>query len=305
MPRADLNDLMAFLAVARQRSFTRAAAQLGVSQSALSQTLRGLEARLGLRLLTRTTRSVAPTEAGERLLHAAGPRLDEIDAELAALSELRDKPAGTIRITAAEHAARTVLWPTLEKLLPGYPDIKVEIVIESGLTDIVAERYDAGVRSGEMVAKDMVAVRIGPDMRMAVVGAPSYFAKRPRPKTPRDLTAHTCINLRLPTHGGLYAWEFEKGGRELRVRVEGQLVFNATAAMLDAALAGFGLAYLPEDDVRAHLADERLVRVLADWCPPFPGYHLYYPSRRQPTPAFALLVDALRYRGSAQAVRKT
>jgi DNA-binding transcriptional LysR family regulator len=297
MPRTNLNSLVAFLAVARERSFTRAAAQLGVSQSALSQTLRELEGRLGLRLLTRTTRSVAPTEAGERLLRAAGPRLDEIDAELAALTELREKPAGTIRITAHDHAVRTVLWPALKKLLPDYPEIKVEIVIDYGLTDIVAERYDAGVRSGEIVAKDMVAVRIGPDMRMAVVGAPSYVAKRPRLKTPQDLTTHTCINLRLPTHGGLYAWEFEKGGRELRVRVEGQLVFNETALMLDAALAGFGLAYLPEDQVQVHLVDSRLIRVLADWCPPFPGYHLYYPSRRQPTPAFALLVDALRYRG--------
>jgi DNA-binding transcriptional LysR family regulator len=297
MPRADLNDLLAFLAVARERSFTRAAAKLGVSQSALSQTLRGLEARLGLRLLTRTTRSVAPTEAGERLLRTVGPRLDEIEAEMAALTELREKPSGTIRITAHDLALRAVLWPALERLLPDYPDIKVEIVIDYGLTDIVAERYDAGVRSGEIVAKDMVAVRIGPDMRMAVVGAPSYFAKRPRPKTLQDLTAHNCINLRLPTHGGLYAWEFEKGGRELRVRVEGQLVFNGTAPMLDAALAGFGLAYLPEDQVQAHLADGRLVRVLADWCPPYPGYHLYYPCRRQPTPAFALLVEALRYRG--------
>jgi len=247
-------------------------------------------------LLTRSTRSVAPTEAGERLLHAAGPRLDEIDAELAALTALRDKPSGTIRITAHDHAIRAVLWPALERLLPDYPEIKVEIVIDYGLTDIVAERYDAGIRSGEMVAKDMVAVRVGPDMRSAVVGAPSYFANRPRPKTPQGLTAHTCINLRLPTHGGLYAWEFAKGGRELRVRVEGQLVFNGTAPMLEAALAGFGLAYLPEDSVLAHLADGRLIRVLADWCPPYPGYHLYYPSRRQPTPAFALLVDALRYR---------
>jgi DNA-binding transcriptional LysR family regulator len=296
MPRTDLNDIVAFLAVARERSFTRAAARLGVSQSALSQTLRGLEARLGLRLLTRTTRSVAPTEAGERLLRAAGPRLDEIDAELAALSELRDKPSGTIRITAHDHAVKTILWPALEKLLPDHPDIKVEIVIDYGLTDIVAGRYDAGVRSGEMVAKDMIAVRIGPDMRSAVVGAPAYFAERPRPKTPQDLTAHACINLRLPTHGGLYAWEFTKAGRELRVRVEGQLVFNATAPMLDAALAGFGLAYLPEDDVKQHIAEGRLVRVLADWCPPYPGYHLYYPSRRQTTPAFALLVNALRYR---------
>jgi DNA-binding transcriptional LysR family regulator len=297
MPHTDLNDIVAFLAVARQRSFTRAAAQLGVSQSALSQSLRGLEARLGLRLLTRTTRSVAPTEAGERLLRAAGPRLDEIGAELAALSELRDKPSGAIRITAHDHALRTVLWPALEKLLPNYPDIKVEVVIDYGLTDIVAGRYDAGIRSGEMVAKDMVAVRIGPDMRSAVVGAPSYFARRPRPTTPHDLTAHTCINLRLPTLGGLYAWEFGKGGREVRVRVDGQLVFNATTPMLDAALAGFGLAYVPEDAVQAHLADGRLVRVLADWCPPYPGYHLYYPTHRQPTPAFALLVNALRYSG--------
>ncbi len=304
MARADLNDIVAFLAVAQERSFTRAAATLGVSQSALSQTVRGLEARLGLRLLTRTTRSVAPTEAGERLLLAAGPRLEEINAELAALSELRDKPSGTIRITAHDHAVKTVLWPTLEKFLPDYPDIKVEIAIDYGLTDIVAERYDAGVRSGEMVAKDMVAVRIGPDMRSAVVGAPSYFAKRPKPKTPQDLTAQTCINLRLPTYGGLYAWEFEKGRRRaLRVRVEGQLVFNGTAPMLDAALAGFGLAYLPEDNVREHLADGRLIRVLADWCPPYPGYHLYYPSRRQPTPAFALLIDALRYRGVPPTVR--
>jgi len=297
MPRENLNDLVAFLAVAKERSFTKAAAQVGVSQSALSHTIRGLEERLGLRLLTRTTRSVAPTEAGERLLRAAGPRLDEIEAELAALSELRDKPSGTIRITAHDHAVRAVLWPALARLLPDYPDIKVEIVIDYGLRDIVAERYDAGVRTGEMVAKDMVAVRIGPDMRSAVVGAPSYFAQRAKPKTPQDLTTHACVNLRLPTHGGLYAWEFEKGGRELRVRVDGQLVFNGTAPMLDAALAGFGLAYVPEDSVQAHLADGRLIRVLADWCPPYPGYHLYYPSRRQPTPAFALLVNALRYRG--------
>ena len=297
MPRTDLNDIVAFLAVARERSFTRAAAKLGVSQSALSQTLRVLEARLGLRLLTRTTRSVAPTEAGDRLLRAVGPRLEEIDAELAALSQLRDRPSGTIRITAHDHAIRAILWPALEKLLPEYPDIKVEIVIDYGLTDIVAERYDAGIRSGEMVAQDMIAVRIGPDLRSAVVGAASYFAKRPKPKTPQDLTTHACINLRLPTHGGLYAWEFQKGKRELKVRVEGQLVFNGTAPMLDAALAGFGLAYVPEDTVRAQLADGWLVRVLADWCPPYAGYHLYYPSRRQPTAAFTLLVDALRYRG--------
>ena len=297
MTRPNINDLVAFLAVARERSFTRAAAQLGVSQSALSQTLRNLEATLGLRLLTRTTRSVATTEAGERLLQAAGPRLDEIDAELAALTALRDKPAGSIRITAHDHAIRTILWPALAKLLPAYPDVRVEIVIDYGLTDIVAERYDAGIRTGEMVAQDMVAVRIGPDLRSAVVGAPSYFAQRPKPRTPQDLTAHACINLRLPTHGGLYAWEFEKAGREVRVRVAGQLVLNGTGPMLDAALAGFGLAYLPEDDVRPYLADGRLVQALRDWCPPYPGYHLYYPSRRQPTPAFALLVDALRRTG--------
>jgi DNA-binding transcriptional LysR family regulator len=302
MARENLNDLIAFLAVARERSFTRAAAKLGVSQSALSHTIRDLEARLGLRLLTRTTRSVSPTDAGERLLRTVGPRLDEIDFELAALNELREKPAGTIRITAAEHAADAILWPAIARLLPDYSDIKVEIVIDYGLTDIVAERFDAGVRLGEQVAKDMIAVRIGPDMRMAVVGAPSYFAKRKRPRTPQELTDHICINLRLPTYGGLLPWEFEKGGRELKVRVEGQLVFNNIGLRLNAVLAGFGLAYLPEDQVRAHLTDGRLVRVLGDWCPPFSGYHLYYPSRRQPTPAFALLVDALRYRPN---VRKT
>jgi len=295
MSPLDLNDLTAFLAVARERSFTRAAAQRGVSQSALSQTIRGLEARLGLRLLTRTTRSVATTEAGERLLRAAGPRLDEISAELDALSELREKPSGTIRITTHDHALRSVLWPALEKLLPAYPDIKVEVIIDYGLTDIVAERYDAGIRYGEIVAKDMIAIRIGPDMRSAIVGAPAYFARRPKPVTPQDLTSHSCINLRLPTHGGLYAWEFEKNGRELRVRVEGQLVFNGTAPMLDATLSGLGLAYLPADTVQDHLADGRLIQVLADWCPPYPGYHFYYPSRRQPTPAFSLLVEALRY----------
>ena len=297
MPRENVNDLIAFLAVAKERSFTRAAAQLGVSQSALSHTVRGLEERLGLRLLTRTTRSVSPTEAGERLLQTIGPRFEEIETELAALSELRDKPAGTVRITAGEHAADTVLWPALARFLPDYPDIKVEIIVDYGLTDIGAERYDAGVRLGEQVAKDMIAVRIGPDMRMAVVGAPAYFAKRKLPKTPQDLTAHDCINLRLPTYGGLYAWEFEKNGRELKVRVEGQFVFNTSALRLSAVLAGFGLAYLPEDQALAHIADGRLVRVLADWCPPFSGCHLYYPSRRQHSSAFAVLVEALRYRG--------
>ena len=296
MQRGNLDDLVAFVAIGRERSFTKAAAKLGVSQSALSHTIRELEARLGVRLLTRTTRSVSPTEAGERLLHTLVPRFEEIDAELAALSELREKPAGTIRITATEYAVDKLLWPKLAKLLAKYPDIKVEITIDSGLTDIVAQRFDAGVRSGEQVAKDMIAVRIGPDMRMAVVGAPSYFRKRSEPKKPQDLIGHTCINLRLPTHGGLYAWEFEKGARELKVRVEGQLVFNGPLQTLNAALAGFGLAYVPEELARPHLAKGRLKRVLEDWCPPFSGYHLYYPSRRQSSAAFALLVDALRYR---------
>jgi DNA-binding transcriptional LysR family regulator len=297
MDRKSINDLLAFLAVARERSFTRAAAKLGVSQSALSHTMRALEERLGVRLLTRTTRSVAPTEAGERLFRALGPRFDEIDAELAALSVLREKPAGTIRITTSEHAAEAILWPALADLLSKYSDINVELVVDNGLTDIVAERFDAGVRLGEQVTKDMVAVRIGPDMRMAVVGAPSYFAMRPKPKTPRNLTDHDCINIRLPTYGGLYAWEFEKNGRELKVRVEGRLVFNSFALRLKAVLAGLGLAYVREDQINAHVAEGRLIRVLADWCPTFSGYHLYYPSRRQPTPAFALLVEALRYRG--------
>jgi DNA-binding transcriptional LysR family regulator len=296
MQRGHPDDLLAFLAVAREQSFTKAAAKLGVSQSALSHTMRELEARLGVRLLTRTTRRVAPTEAGERLAQSLGPRFEEIEAELAALSDLRDKPAGTVRITATEYAADAVLLPRLSKLLRDYPDIKVEIAVDYGLTDIVTQRYDAGVRSGEQVAKDMIAVRIGPDMRMAVVGAPSYFKKRPEPKRPQDLISHNCINLRLPTHGGLYAWEFEKAGRELKVRVEGQLTFNTTAQMLNAALSGFGLTYVPEGLVQPHIAKGRFKRVLEDWCPPFSGYHLWYPSRRQSSAAFALVVEALRYR---------
>src|SRR6266481_3411264 len=303
MQRENFNDLLAFLVVARERSFTRAAAKLGVSQSALSHTISGLEARLGLRLLTRTTRSVSPTEAGERLLRTVGHRFEEIEAELEALSELRDKPVGAIRITSIDYAADTILLPKLAQVLPEYPDIKVEITVDYGLTDIVAQRYDAGVRSGEQVAKDMIAVRIGPDMRMAVVGAPSYFAKRSPPKKPQDLTEHNCINLRLPTYGGLYAWEFEKGDRELKVRVEGQLVLNGTTQMLNAALAGLGLAYVPQDLAQPHLDGVFLTRVLEDWCPPYSGYHLYYPSRRQSSPAFALLVDALRYRSSPGEMR--
>ncbi len=294
MPGPGLDDIVAFLAIARERSFTRAAAQLGVSQSALSQTVRGLEARLGLQLLTRTTRSVSPTEAGERLIRTAGPRIGEIEAELVSLNALRDKPSGTVRITAHDHAVKSVLWPGLQRLLPEYPDIKVEVVIDYGLTDIAASSLDAGIRTGELIAQDMVAVRIGPDLRSAVVGAPSYFASRPKPLTPQDLTGHACINLRLPTHGGLYAWEFRKGGREVRVRVEGQLTFNGSAPMRDAALAGFGLAYLPEDTVEEDVKNGQLIRVLADWCPTYSGYHLYYPSGRQRTPAFSLLVDVLR-----------
>ena len=297
MQRGNLDDLLAFLAVGKERSFTKAAAKLGMSQSSLSHTIRELEARLGVRLLTRTTRSVAPTQAGERLLQSIGPRFDEIDAEVSAVRELRDKPAGTIRITATEYAADAILLPKLAKLLPQYPDIKVEIVVDYGLSNIVAEGYDAGVRSGEQVAKDMIAVRIGPDLRMAVVGASSYFRKRPEPKKPQDLISHNCINLRLPTHGGLYAWEFEKGGRELKVRVEGQMTFNGATQMLNAALAGYGLAYIPEGMVEPHLAKGRLKRVLGDWCQPYSGYHLFYPSRRQSSAAFTLLVDALRHRG--------
>ncbi|UPK38198.1 LysR family transcriptional regulator [Bradyrhizobium sp. 186] len=297
MQSGKLDDLLAFVAVARERSFTGAAAKLGVSQSALSYTIRELEARLGVRLLTRTTRSVAPTEAGQRLLRIAAPRLEEIESELAAIRELRDKPAGTIRITATEYAADAILLPKLAKLLPNYPDIKVEIVIDYALTDIVAQGFDAGVRSGEQVEKDMIAVRIAPDMRIAVVGAPSYFKNRQAPKRPQDLIGHNCITLRLPTHGGLYAWEFEKGGRELKVRVEGQLTYNTTSQILNAALAGMGLAYVPEGWAQPYLAKGRLKRVLEDWCLPYSGYHLYYPSRRQQSAAFALMVDALRYRG--------
>jgi DNA-binding transcriptional LysR family regulator len=296
MQRTNLNDLVAFLTVARERSFTRAAAKLGISQSSLSHIIRDLETRLGIRLLTRTTRSVSPTEAGERLLNTAGPRLEEVETELASLSDLREKPSGTIRITSTDYGTDTILWPKLMPFLRRYPDIKIEIITDYGLTDIVAQRYDAGVRPGEQVAKDMIAVRIGPDIRMAVVGTPSYFSKRPEPKKPQDLVHHSCINLRLPTHGGLYAWEFEKGNRELRVRVEGQLTFNGVAQMINAALAGLGLAYVPEDLVRPHLSKLRLQRVLEDWCQPYSGYHLYYPSRRQPSAAFALVVDALRHR---------
>jgi DNA-binding transcriptional LysR family regulator len=296
MPREPMSDLAAFLAVARERSFTKAAGQLGVSPSALSHTIRGLEERIGIRLLTRTTRSVSPTDAGERLLRTIGPHFDEIRAELDALSELRDKPAGTIRIVAGDHPVETILWPALEKFLPDYPDIHVETCVDNAFTDIVAERFDAGVRLGEAVARDMIAVRIGPDIRFAAVAAPAYLDRRPKPRTPHDLAGHECINQRLPTLGGFYAWEFEKDGRELKVRVEGQLAFNRIGLVREAALAGFGIAFLPADYVESQLRAGSLATVLDDWTPPFPGYHLYYPSRRQQSPAFALLVEALRHR---------
>lgn len=296
MPRDNFADLLAFIAVARERSFTRAAAQLGVSQSALSYTIRALETRLGVRLLTRTTRSVAPTEAGERLLQNLAPRFDEIEAELSAVAELRDTPAGTVRINATDYVIRTLLWPRLAPMLRDYPDLKVEFVTDYGLSDIVAQRFDIGVRLGDQVAKDMIAVRIAPDLRMAIVGAPAYFERRARPATPQDLTGHDCINLRLPTHDALYAWELARGDQSLQVRVDGQVTFNGTYEMLDAALAGYGLAYVPSDLVEPHVAAGRLECVLDDWCPTFPGHHLYYPSRRQSSRALALIVDALRYR---------
>ena len=296
MARQHLDDLTAFLAVARKRSFTRAAAQLGVSPSALSQTMRSLEQRVGVRLLTRTTRSVAPTEAGERLIADVGPHLDAIETGLASLSELREKPAGIIRLTAVDHAAETVLWPALSQFLFEYPEVQVDLIVDNTLRDIVAERFDAGIRMGERVARDMVAVQVGPEIRMAAVTAPAYFAQHGKPKTPQDLARHVCINMRLPTLGGIYVWEFEKGTRELNVRVEGQLTVNDIAVIKQAALNGLGIAFMPDDIAQPHIKAGELVRVLADWTPPFPGYFLYYPSRRHHSPAFGLLVEALRYR---------
>lgn len=294
MARRNLNDLFAFVAVARERSFTRAAAQLGVTQSALSQAVSGLESRLDIRLLTRTTRSVSLTPAGERLLGAIGDRFDEIEAELDALSELRDKPAGTVRITSGDHVVRTTLLPKLAPLLRDYPDVHIEFDVAFGFRDIVADRFDAGVRLGEEVDRDMIAVPIGPKLRMAAVASPSYFERNPAPKSPSELTRHRCINIRFPTHGGLYVWEFERRGRQQNVRVEGQVVFNTPHHIVQAALEGLGVAFLPEEEFAPHIDEGRLVRVLKEWCPPFPGYHLYYPSRRQPSPAFRLVVDALR-----------
>jgi len=295
MLKDNFNDLLSFMVVARERSFTRAAAQLGVSQSALSHAMRNLETRLEVRLLTRTTRSVAPTEAGEQLLMRLSPHLLEIEQELTALRDTRDRPAGNIRLTAGEHAMSAVLWPVLKPFMAQYPDINVEVTVDNGLTDIVDGRFDAGVRLGEQVAKDMIAVRIAPDMRMAVVGSAEYLQRFGIPKTPEQLDQHRCINMRLPTRGGLYAWEFERDGRELRVRVDGQLILNSLPQRIDAAENGLGLAYVPEDAVQDALAESRLVRVLEAWCPAFTGYHLYYPSRRQHTTAFALLIAALRH----------
>jgi DNA-binding transcriptional LysR family regulator len=297
MPNGNFNDLAAFVTVAQERSFTKAAAKLGISQSTLSLTIRALEERLGLRLLARTTRSVAPTDTGERLLQTIMPRFAEIEAELTALSALRETPAGTVRITAGEHAAISVLQPALKRFLPDYPDIQVEIIVDYALSDIVSEGYDAGVRMGEQVAKDMIAVRIGPEMRMAIIASPAYFEQYPRPQTPQELAAHKCINSRLQTYGGLFPWGLEKDGREVKVRGEGQLVFNSLSMRLSSALDGLGIAYLPEDHVIPHIAEGRLIRVLEDWCPYFPGYHLYYPSRRHSSPALTLLIENLRYRG--------
>lgn len=297
MRREELGNLAMFLAVADERSFTRAAAKLGISQSALSHSMRRLEARLGLRLLTRTTRSVAPTEAGERLIETLRPALNDIDQRLAALTELRERPAGTVRITTSAHAARAVLWPVIDRLAAENSDINVEVNIESGLVDIVAERYDAGIRLGERLEQDMIAVPISPRLRMAAFAAPSYLARRGTPQTPYDLAQHSCIGLRLQTAGGLYAWEFERKGKQLRVKPEGQFVFNDADLIVAAALSGHGIAFMLEDHVTRYLADGTLIRVLEDWCEPFDGYYLYYPSRRLPSTAFSLVLNALRHRG--------
>lgn len=297
MRREELGDLLALLAVARESSFTRAAAKLGTSQSALSHAVRRLEDRLGVRLLTRTTRKVSLTEAGERLLETVAPAFDDISAGLARLTDMRDKPAGTVRITAPEHAASTLIWPALAPLLLDYPDLQLELHTDNRLVDIVAERFDAGVRLSETVARDMIAMRIGPDLRMAAVASPAYFRGRARPRTPHELSDHLCINIRQPTSGGLYAWEFERGGQELRIRVGGQLTFSGAGLIVEAAKAGHGIAYVMEDRVMAAIEEGSLIRVLEDWCEPFPGYHLYYPSRRQPSQAFSIVLEALRFRG--------
>ena len=295
MVKRNLNDLLYFVTVAREGSFTRAASLLGVTQSALSQAISGLESRLSIRLLTRTTRSVSPTAAGERLLNAIGNRFDEIDAELDELTKMRDKPAGTVRITCGEHVLRTTLLPKLTPLLLEYPDIKVEFDVNYGFRDIVADRFDAGVRMGDTIDRDMIAVPVGPKLRMEIAASPAYFQTHPIPKVPRDLLSHNCINMRMQTAGGLYTWDFDRRGQSLNVRVDGQLVFNTSPSIVDAAVAGLGIASLPEEEFAPHLQEGRLVRVLEDWCPPFPGYYLYYPSRKQPSHAFSLVLDALRW----------
>ncbi|HDS1530781.1 TPA: LysR family transcriptional regulator [Stenotrophomonas maltophilia] len=304
MVKRNLNDLLYFVTVAREGSFTRAASLLGVTQSALSQAISGLEARLEIRLLTRTTRSVSPTAAGERLLNAIGNRFDEIDAELDELTEMRDKPAGTVRITCGEHILRTTLLPKLTPLMLEYPDIKMEFDINYGFRDIVADRFDAGVRMGDTIDKDMIAVPIGPQLRMAIAASPAYFKTHPIPKTPRDLLKHNCINMRMQTAGGLYTWDFERRGQALNVRVDGQLIFNTSPSMVDSAVAGLGIASLPEEEFAPYLEDGSLVRVLEDWCPPFPGYYLYYPSRKQPSHAFSLVLDALRWTAPATSKKR-
>lgn len=295
MAREDFNDLLWFLAVAEERSFTRAAAKLGITQSTLSHTIKTLETRMGIRLLARTTRSVATTEAGERLRQSLAPRIAEIDTEIAALMSYRERPAGTVRLTLSDHALSGLVWPKLRPVLRAYPEIKVEFSIDNGLRNIVEDQFDAGIRLGERVEKDMIAVRIGPDWRLLAVASPAYLAARPPPQHPNELVAHNCINMRQSRSGGLYAWEFEKVGQELRVRVDGQLTFNTSVAMIDAAVNGYGIAYVPEDVVAGPIAAGALVPVLADWSPPFPGYYIYYPSRRQNLPAFRVIVDALRH----------
>ena len=297
MPRTDFNQLTWFQAVAEEQSFTKAAARLGVAQSTLSHTIKQLEANMGIRLLNRTTRNVAPTAAGERLLLTLAPRMAEIENEIAALSELRDKPSGTVRLTLSDHALETIVWPKLKPVLSAYPDISVELLMDNKLRNIVDEGYDAGVRLGESIQQDMIAVRIGPDWRLIAVASPHYFAEHGRPEHPRDLVHHNCINMRQETMGGRYAWEFEKDGNELRVRVDGQLTFNNSYAMIDAAVSGYGIAYVPHNIVEQQLASGQLELVLDDWSPFFDGYFLYYPSRRQNLPAFQVIVDALRHRG--------
>ncbi len=295
MFKENVNELQIFLMVARERSFTKAAGKLGVTQSSLSHAIKALEERLNTRLLTRTTRSVAPTEAGEKIIACLEPRLAELEMELETLIHQNGAAAGNIRLSAGEHSSRSLVWPKLKPFLREYPEINVELVVDNGFVDIVEGRFDAGVRLGESVDKDMIAVRIGPDMRMAIVASPAYFAANPVPVTPHELQHHRCINMRLPTAGGLYHWEFEKEGKPLRVRVDGQLTFNLLSERIDAALSGFGIACVPEDMVQRLVDTGELIQVLQEWCPIFPGYYLYYPSRKQHPPAFALMIEALRY----------